>query len=174
MTLQELADRIGTTAQSVQRLETGKTKVNLDWLDRFAAALEVPMDDLIGKGKKGSVELLGTLGSRGMISAPLPAASDYEIAVPARDPVGVKLSESVGPYRHGSIVIADRCSPQDVERADGRSCLVALESGEIALRRAVIRSRGFVTLVAHGAEDKVLHDVPFRWLGPIVMVISYL
>lgn len=173
MTLQELADRIGTTAQSVQRLETGKTKINLDWLDRFAAALEVPMRDLIGPEKQGAVRMLGMMGADGAVASPSPADTTFDIKVPAREPMAVKLSETVGPYRQGSILIADRCAGGELERADGRSCLVALRNDEILLRRVVVRSERLVTLVAHGGKGEVLHDVAFRWLGPVVMVITY-
>lgn len=174
MTLQELADKVGTTAQSVQRLETGKTKVNLDWLDRFAAALDVPMRDLLGKEGRGMVRLLGTMDDGGAILPPLPGETAFDIAIPAREPVAVKLTETIGPYRQGSIVVADRCAPADLDRADGRSCLIALESGELLLRRVVVRSEQLVTLVAHGGKGEVMHDVPYLWLGPIVMVVSYI
>lgn len=173
MTLQELADRLGTTAQSVQRLETGKTKVNLDWLDRFATALDVPMRELIGPQEGDAVRLLGTMGAEGVVASPSPARATFQIAVPAREPVAVRLSETVGPYREGSILIADRGTRADLDRADGRSCLVALETGEILLRRVVVRSKKLVTLLAHGGKGEVLHDVSFRWLGPVVMVIAY-
>ena len=47
MTLKDLAEAIGTTPQTVQRLETGNMTVNLDWLFALAQALGVPPSRLI-------------------------------------------------------------------------------------------------------------------------------
>ena len=41
MTLKQLADAIGTTPQSVQRLETGNMTVSLEWLYKIGNALQV-------------------------------------------------------------------------------------------------------------------------------------
>ena len=37
-TLQDLARQVGTTAQTVQRLETANMTVSTDWLERFGEA----------------------------------------------------------------------------------------------------------------------------------------
>ena len=42
MTLQYLAQKVGTTAQTIQRLETGNMTVSLDWLRRIADVYGVP------------------------------------------------------------------------------------------------------------------------------------
>ena len=47
MTLHQLAELIGTTPQTVQRLETATMRVSTDWLERFAKAFGVSPQDLI-------------------------------------------------------------------------------------------------------------------------------
>jgi transcriptional regulator with XRE-family HTH domain len=47
LTLKDLADAIGTTPQTVQRLETGSMTVSTDWLFRFAQVLRVQPSELI-------------------------------------------------------------------------------------------------------------------------------
>jgi transcriptional regulator with XRE-family HTH domain len=49
-TLKELAKIMRTTPQTVQRLETGNMTVSLDWLDKFAEALNVPREKLVYSG----------------------------------------------------------------------------------------------------------------------------
>ena len=43
LTLKEIAERMGTTPQTVQRLETGNMTVSLDWVEAYATALGVPV-----------------------------------------------------------------------------------------------------------------------------------
>jgi transcriptional regulator with XRE-family HTH domain len=173
MTLQELADKVGTTAQSVQRLETGKTRLSLDWLDRFAAALEVPMSKLIGAEKSGTITLLGTMDSSGAVTHGGDLGRRIEIAVPARDPVAVRMSGTVGPFRQGSIVVGDKYRSGEEARADGRGCLVGLPDGAVLLRRVVVHPNRSVTLVEYAGQGEVMHAVSYRWLAPIVMVVNY-
>lgn len=40
LTLEELAQRVGTTNQQISHLELGKRQLTVDWLRRLAAALE--------------------------------------------------------------------------------------------------------------------------------------
>lgn len=47
LTLKDLADKLKTTPQTVQRLEAGTMTVSLRWLEAFAGALKVSVRDLI-------------------------------------------------------------------------------------------------------------------------------
>lgn len=50
LTLDELAEMIGTSRQHLQRMETGNRNVSLEWLNKIAAKLEVPIARLIRGG----------------------------------------------------------------------------------------------------------------------------
>ena len=43
MTLQQVADQIGTTAQTIGRLETGMRTLSIDWVRKIADALGLPL-----------------------------------------------------------------------------------------------------------------------------------
>lgn len=47
MTLKELADMIGTTPQTVQRLETSGMTVSVEWLEKIAWAMQIGIRDLL-------------------------------------------------------------------------------------------------------------------------------
>lgn len=47
LTLQALADAIGTSNQQISRLEQGKIRLTVDWMDKIAAALGCEMADLL-------------------------------------------------------------------------------------------------------------------------------
>jgi transcriptional regulator with XRE-family HTH domain len=47
LTLKELADSMGTTPQTVQRLETDSMTVSMEWIFRFAQALRVQPSELL-------------------------------------------------------------------------------------------------------------------------------
>jgi transcriptional regulator with XRE-family HTH domain len=47
LTLDDLAARVGTSNQQIQRLETGKRKLTADWLQRISAALDVEISSLL-------------------------------------------------------------------------------------------------------------------------------
>ncbi|MCH8347963.1 MAG: helix-turn-helix domain-containing protein [Proteobacteria bacterium] len=47
LTLQEVAGRCGTTAQTIGRLETGMRTLSLDWVNRIAKALGVPRQAIV-------------------------------------------------------------------------------------------------------------------------------
>lgn len=50
LTLDQLAEMIETSRQHLQRMETGNRNVSLDWLNKIAKALNVPIARLIRGG----------------------------------------------------------------------------------------------------------------------------
>jgi transcriptional regulator with XRE-family HTH domain len=55
LTMQQLADAAGTSPQHIYRLETGRTTVSIDWLEKIAPALGVqPRDLLLGEEASGA------------------------------------------------------------------------------------------------------------------------
>ncbi len=59
MTLEALADRAGTSAQQISRLENGKRKLTLEWMERIAPQLDVRPVDLIGECADADAPRLG-------------------------------------------------------------------------------------------------------------------
>ena len=63
MTLNYLAQKVGTTAQTIQRLETGNMTVSLDWLQRIADVFGLPAAALLVTDTTSSVPVLGDLAA---------------------------------------------------------------------------------------------------------------
>lgn len=175
LTLQQLADKVGTTPQTVQRLETANMTVSMDWLGRFAEALGVRVADLIAEEPESGIRLLGRMRRAGMAAAQR-SQEDTEIitlSAPAEDPVAVRLEEDIGPYRRGSIVIGNRLRGPDIVNAHGHDCIVAAADGAVALRRVLLRD-GRATLVPLDESDDVRFDVDLAWAARLVMTVRYL
>jgi transcriptional regulator with XRE-family HTH domain len=174
LTLKELADRIGTTPQTVQRLETANMTVSTDWLERISDALGVRPVDLLEDREDRAIPLLGSVARYGRIVSDRLGTQSFELDLPAASAVAASMSVAIGPYSAGSVVIGDRQYASNMANAVGRDCLVGLEDGSNLLRRLVA---GFdpetFTLVPLNQGDDVIYDARLVWAAPIVMVITY-
>lgn len=50
MTLSQVAEKVGTSPQTVQRIETARMTVSTEWVQRICAALELDPETLLNKG----------------------------------------------------------------------------------------------------------------------------
>lgn len=175
LTLKELAGKVGTTPQTIQRLETANMTVSTDWLERLALALGVAPLDLVEDESKQAVPLLGEMGSEGLpVATGGVRTESFRIEVGALDPVAVRLREDIGPYRAGSVLVADRLRGGDLANAHGRDCLVALESGLVLLRRIAAGRGSSVTLVPLGSGEDIRYDISVIWIARLAMEIRAL
>lgn len=62
LTLAQLADRIGTSHATVQRLESGKMKLTQDWATKIGSALAVPISEIFGEIVPATSPGLSVLG----------------------------------------------------------------------------------------------------------------
>lgn len=203
MTLAELAQRIGTTPQTVQRLETANMTVSTDWLEKFADVFGVHPAELIKGPHANEIPLLGALGADGAIGMIRNGArhngagqngaiqgvkgqnvkdqstknKDSEqtirLQMPADDPVAVTLEYAIGPWQAGSILIGNRLAGANLVNAIGADCLVGLKSGAILLRRVIKGDGDSFTLVPHENLADVRYDQSVAWLARIVMSLNY-
>jgi len=175
LTLKELASRIGTTPQTVQRLETANMTVSTDWLDRISAALGVRPVDLLEDPEDDVMPMLGNVARQGRIVPDHGGEQSFELDLPASSAVAVTMSVPIGPYAAGSVLIGDRQYGSNMANAIGRDCLVGIEDGTHLLRRLV---SGFdpesYTLVPLVQGEDVIYDARLAWAAPIVMVVTYL
>ncbi len=175
-TLQQLAETIGTTAQTVQRLETANMTVSMDWLQRFADAFEIHPADLLETPAARNVPMLGRLGRDGALrgtAGPAAAPQSLSLDIPADDPIAVQLEERINDYGPGTILIANRLTGADMTNAVGRNALLGLSTGAILLGR-VIRGKGDTyTLVPLRPQGDVRYDLTPDWIARIVMTVGY-
>ena len=182
LTLQQLAEQAGTTAQTIQRLETDNMSVSVDWLLRIAPALGVsPATLLESAGKQRSVAYLGHLSRDGMVTS-VPAGSRHPqipMGVPGQSPLAVQLIDRIGPYEPATVLIADR---QDdtagYDSANGRDCLVKTHDGAMLFRQIVSGPESgqskLVALVPYEASRTVDRDIKIAWIAPVLMAFRYL
>ena len=174
LTLLQLAEKIGTTPQTVQRLETDNMTVSLHWLDKISAALTVDPADLISERGDTPIPMIGRLGSSGRVSAAEDQiGANYRLEVPASAPVAVRVDIGTGPYEAGSVLIASRFRPEDIENAHGTDCIAEIEGGKLMLRRLMRVAPGRWTLIPLEAGGEILSHVPLAWAARVIMAIRY-
>jgi transcriptional regulator with XRE-family HTH domain len=175
-TLKALADRLGTTPQTIQRLETGAISVSTEWLARFAEVFGTTPAALLGPVATAghpAAEMLGDLGRSGRLRAG-PSDARFHLDLPATRPVAVRVDEPTGPYGRGTILIANRLGPSDLAALGTCDALVALDPDTVLLRRLIRAADGSITLVPWSTADDVLHNVQPLWAARLVMRIEYL
>jgi len=174
LTLKELAERISTTPQTVQRLETANMTVSTDWLEKIANALNIEPADLIARPGGREIPVLGRVMQNGrVLTGEGKQVNVLHLHVPADDPVAAQLDVRVGLYDAGTILVANRLKEADYPSAHGADCLVGLEDGQILFQR-VIRSNGKGwTLIPHDPGAEVSYDADVGWIAPVVMSLKY-
>lgn len=174
MTLKELAEKISTTPQTVQRLETANMTVSTDWLEKIARALLVEPADLLGARSSREIQLIGRIGEQGRISRVQEGQTPViHLEVPADNPVAARLDAKIGYFEAGCVLIANKFREEDIENAHGTDCLVAVADGPILLRRMIRgRAKGW-TLVPHDNGCEVQYDQTILWAARIIMSVRY-
>ena len=184
MTLHSLAKQVGTTAQTIQRLETGNMTVSLDWLVRIADVFGMPAAALLVSDTTASVPILGDLDAHGLVTPP-PAgdpATALSLVIAAPHPVAVHVAEPIRSrssdrsYDAGSWLIGGKAEIEADTSMEPRDCLVAIADGRIFLQRAAVESGKVVynplgISKSPGFSDDGLADV--TWIAPVLMAVRY-
>jgi transcriptional regulator with XRE-family HTH domain len=182
MTLQTLAQKVGTTAQTIQRLETGNMTVSLDWLTRIADVFKVPAAALLVSDKTASVPILGDLNADGIVTPAAgsePAAS-LSLVISAPHPVAVHVGETLQSrsneraYAAGSWLIGGKADLDPDVAMTPRDCLVASINGRISLQRAAI-DKGKVVFAPEGDRGGFAEELATEvaWIAPVLMAVRY-
>lgn len=172
-TLAQVAEAVGTSPQTISRLETEVTTISSDWLERFAQLFEVPVAALFEAiGTKG-IPFLGALDADGQVQA-VQTGSDFDMRVPASRPVAARIGQAYGDYRAGEIIIGDRLDSDEIEAAFGYDCLVKTGPGTTLLLRRLARGDGAQPILIPLAQGKPpRHPRHLEWVAKIVMRIIY-
>jgi transcriptional regulator with XRE-family HTH domain len=170
MTLQFLAHKVGTTAQTIQRLETGNMTVSLDWLQRIAEVFGMPAAALLVTDQTASVLVIGELDASGQIT-PLAgeAQKTLSLVVAIPHPIAVRVSTAVGAFEADTILICNKFEFDPDVLIEGRLCLVGLKIGRIVFGRVSTSSAG--VSLDEGSSSMPTSDI--EWLAPVTMAIRY-
>jgi transcriptional regulator with XRE-family HTH domain len=173
MTLKDLADSIGTTPQTVSRLETEVMTLSTDWLERLAQALGVHASELLDAPERPDIPILGFLGANGALTRS--ADGDRLIFdVRSEHPVAVRLTHRYGPYRAGEVLVGTRLDGVELAKAIGRDCICCLTDNRLVLRRVIRGEGGSYTLISLASDGEVSYNQALLWAARLVLRLEYL
>jgi transcriptional regulator with XRE-family HTH domain len=176
LTLQQLADEVGTTAQTIQRLETANMTMSLDWLIRIASAMDLTAADLLDGQNGRRLRLLGTLGADDSVIKSTSNNGDARVTIdlPQIDAMAVRLTEKSGDFEPGTLLVAEAVDQKDLPSYDGKPCLVARADGAISLRSLTLDAKGKVGLSSHAGNGALDRNPEIAWIAPVRVAIRYL
>lgn len=175
LTQLELADRVGTTAATISRLETSDMTVSMDWLSRFSAIFHVPVSELIDEPANGRLELVGLLRHGGRLMAlPPELRGGLNPDIQARDPVALQVGDNLGAYRSGDILIGDRLTRENIYLAFNRDCIVLpVGSEQCHCGRLTPGDQGNYWLMPAESGSQMIALPDLEWAAPIVTLIRH-
>lgn len=158
-----------TTPQTIGRLETGMRTVSIDWLERIAGAMAVPVSTLVTLPDRADVPVAALIGSGGADAPERPRT--LLPPLPQGDLIGLVVDVAQGDYRQGDELWAQRLPPGQFARAINRDVLAPRPAGRFAFGRliAVEGSRIQLLPTTPGVRQQVLVDVP--WLAMVTMLV---
>lgn len=176
-TLQELARRVNTTAQTVQRLETENMTVSTDWLERFGDAFNIDPVQLLISPERSNPPVLGDIGPDGKL-LPAPSGSIKPLGVDpgalVRDAVCVRLACDCGDHREGTYLVCERHTGRNIQNAVGIDALACFTDGDIVFGRVITGESGRFTVVPLRQLASIWYDRELEWVAPPKMTMMVL
>lgn len=174
MTLQQVAERTGTTAQTIGRLETGMRTLSLGWVQRIAEALDSDAAELLTMPDQGDIEVGSALGRDGEIKGK--SVETVALRLLAAAPVAIGIADNLGPYRKGDVVICNRMGEVNVADIAEQDCLVETADGAQLFGRVITKSKDAVLVVPPepGGRTTTLRRNEIAALSPATALIRRL
>jgi transcriptional regulator with XRE-family HTH domain len=181
MTLNSLAQQVGTTAQTIQRLETENMTVSLDWLERIADVFRIPAAALLVTDTTASVPVLGDLDADLWVQPPRPQdpATTLSLVISAPNPVAVRVTSDIHSdlpvrnYDAGMLLIGGRIDLDKETSFEPRESLVGTANGRVYLDHLAC-SEGIVASAEQelrGFSEPARRDI--SWIAPLLMSVRY-
>ena len=172
LTLQTVAERIkphGTTAQTIGRLETGRRTLSVEWVERIAEALECDSSELLALPEGGDLEISGCVTRGGRFEAK--PVGTLALRLAARDSIALRISDVMGQYQPGDIVVCNHIPKSDFSAAEGCDCLVRLENNrQYFAKIARGQKTGTFTLLPLAASGKTVADIVLTMIAPAALL----
>ncbi len=176
-TLQELANLVGTTPQTVQRLETNNMTISTDWLERFGEAFGVEPIQLLTTHVKDKLPVIGRLAGDGKVRVFEEGKEEFSgpfASIVAVDPVAVRIVECFSDYRTDALLICERFRERNMENCVGADALACLGENEVVFGRIIRGELGKFTIVPPVSSSDVWYDRELEWTGkPIASLKLY-
>jgi len=174
LTLGEIGQEIGTTPQTISRLETGAMTLSTDWLVRLGAVLRVHPIDLMESPERTPIPVIGVIEERGFLDRAPP--KELYLNLPAVDPVAVEIGATLGFFQKGDILICDRVFGKDLAHAINRDCLATMYNGASVLCRLIAgdkKSSRYSLIPLQSRQDVILNQ-ELLWAAILIMRITNL
>ncbi len=134
LTLAQVGEKAGTTAQTIGRLETGMRTLSITWVNRIAAALEVDPSELLVMPENGDVPVSGYLHGNSEVSKK--DAGTIGFRLKADHPIAIRVSENIdGIYLAEDTIICDLIPTDQWDEALGSNCLIEDDKGRQVFAR---------------------------------------
>jgi transcriptional regulator with XRE-family HTH domain len=171
LTLQALADRVGTTAQTIQRLETDNMMVSIDWLRRIGDALRLAPGELVTADRVATLVCIGEANAEGTVKQTSPAEQRLPISLPDLEPIAVQLSAAIGPFGAGSLLVGARIDHARSIDSAGRDCIVATVDGRVLVRHVTRTRAGKLVLRQPGGTGTPEPGGEIDWIAPVSLAL---
>jgi transcriptional regulator with XRE-family HTH domain len=171
LTLEKLADRLGTSAGHLHKWETGKVSITLTRLADVAHALEVGVVDLID-GQQ-TVPVVGTVGAGAQVFATAdPPEGKRKVRAPPRQESAKTVAlevegDAMLPIEDGWLLFYSRDYEGVPIECIGKLCVVQLASGARYVKR-VTQGRRPALFNLYSTNAREMEDQSLAWAAPVV------
>lgn len=173
LTLQQVGERAGTTAQTIGRLETGMRTLSINWVQRIATALDAEPSALLSLPEGGDVTISGSVDSGGNIKEKRQGTLTLRFF--ASNPIAIQFDNNLGQYQQGDKIVCNEISIDDLGLAHGRDCLVRTLDSKLHFTKVLQEKKaGKVTLVPISASGSVMENCSVEMVAPAVTLIRNL
>lgn len=177
LTMEDLAALVHTSAGYLNDLEKGKRRFNQDWLEKFAAALEIEPVDLLrrpgdeARGEAALVPLVGYVGAgaEAHFYAEGDENLDFVEAPEGSTPLtrcALVRGESLGPLFEQWLVFYDDVRDPVTPDLIGKLCIVGLPNDKVLVKR-LRKAAGSDLYHLESNTEGTLYDQEVRWAAKV-------
>lgn len=179
LTLEQVAERINSTAATVSRRESGSRQLKWADLVLMAGALDVTPVDLVGD-KTELIPIVGYVGAgaqifpfddhakgQGIDEAPCPARLDPRTTVAVR-----VRGDSMPPIGDGWLIFYSRAPEPDTAAVIGKLCVVKIAGDGPTLLKRVRRGPTPGRFNLESSNAPLIEDVALDWAAPARAIVD--
>jgi len=175
LTLQAVAELVGTTPQTVQRLESGGMTLSVEWVLRLCRVFEYDPARLFQVGEDRDPRVIANLDqSQRLVFTRSDQQEAVALATPAAGVFGVRLSVPIGELEADDILLACMADPLPPSNRDWGTCLVSIANEAPTLRQVFETAGGPWILVGLEGGDAAEFTGSVSWLARIITVVRHM
>lgn len=174
---EELARLADTTNQQIGRLEAGKRKLTVEWMNRLAPVLGVEPRELMPDAGPTMIPVVGYVGAGAEVfciddHAKGAGLDEVEMPIPGMSPssvaVRVRGDSMIPAYFDGDLIFYDKNDNGDLMHLVGKECVVSLTDGRKFIKTLRRRANGDWYLFSYNAEP--IMDIEIEWAAKVNVI----